>query len=950
MPNLIFCFILFTLISFPLIGQAEFKKSEFDHREYREFTLDNELRVLIISDFEAIDAAVSLAVRVGGADDPVNRAGMAHLLEHMMFLGTKKYPELDGFRRFIEQHGGQTNAYTSIDTTNYNFSIEPSQLASALDRFSDFFVAPLFPLQQVDRERGVVDAEFQMRTQRDAVRRWAAMRHTYNPKHPAAKFISGTSETLGGDVRGELIEFFESRYSSNLMNLVVLGREPLDVLQAWVENRFSQINNSKAKELIPAEPLFLEDDFPLLLKINSLKDNPSLTLLFPVRDLEPLWRESPDTYISHLLGHEGKGSLLSILKGEGWADALYVSPANAGYNAYSINIRISLTNDGFENWESVAAYVFQYIREVRSRGISEWRFSETKKIDELSYNFSEIDDARSYVTYLASTLHKYPKDEILPALYLVEKYDPELIASILEELNPENVLAILTSQDLETDKVTPFIRAEYSILDISSDTKELWNASLVDSSEWLPKPNTFLPDNIGLKEDTQSEIPERVVDIPGFELWHQTDTSFEVPKASLFVSIRSPVVKNNVTDSVLMSLYTESINDQLNEFAYSALVAGLEYSLYGHSRGLSFRISGYDDKQNLLLERIVDVLKSPKFDDAKFSRTKSELKRSLENRSRDSAYSQTISEFYTLVVEPFWTEEEQLQALDEIQFSSLVEYSKRVLESVEIVVLSHGNVRKTESEAMGQYILENILNPDRVAKVHKNDLINLPEESNSVRFVEINNEDSAIVVYLQGTNRSIQERVKFSLLNQIIQTPFFSELRSVQQLGYVVFSTYFPIARVPGLMFVIQSPNVEPQDMDKAISTFLDGFSDSLDDLSDKDFEDYRNGLINEILEADTTLTERSSRYWTAIDQLDLQFDRLQRVADELSQLQRSDFQNFVVDLLDNKTHARLTVLGYGKSHELPNQLDNLSAIHITDRDAFKERQKLFPPLNLEAD
>jgi secreted Zn-dependent insulinase-like peptidase len=371
---LVFLFSLFANIQV----YADFQKSPNDHREYLTFELENRMRVLVISDPETDDAAASLAIQIGGGDDPENRAGMAHYLEHMLFLGTEKYPELDSYRTFIEQNGGATNAYTAIDLTNYNFSIEPDSLKPALDRFAQFFVAPLFPAEQVGRERGVVHAEFEMRTQRDVVRHWAAMRHAYNPKHPSSKFVTGTEKTLEGDVRPDLIEFFNENYSANLMNLVVLGREPVDELQKWVVEIFSVIKDSDADVLEITEPLFADGSLPALLKVRTLKNNPSLTLTFPVPDLEPYWRESPDGYISNLLGHEGKGSLLSELKAEGWADGLYVSPGNPGINSYTMTVKISLTESGHQNWENVTAYVFQYIREIRARGIDEWRFNEQK--------------------------------------------------------------------------------------------------------------------------------------------------------------------------------------------------------------------------------------------------------------------------------------------------------------------------------------------------------------------------------------------------------------------------------------------------------------------------------------------------------------------------------------------------------------------------------------------
>lgn len=68
-------------------------KSPNDHRQYQYLQLDNGLRVLLVEDLQAQQAAASMAVNVGHFDDPASRPGMAHFLEHMLFLGTEKYPK-----------------------------------------------------------------------------------------------------------------------------------------------------------------------------------------------------------------------------------------------------------------------------------------------------------------------------------------------------------------------------------------------------------------------------------------------------------------------------------------------------------------------------------------------------------------------------------------------------------------------------------------------------------------------------------------------------------------------------------------------------------------------------------------------------------------------------------------------------------------------------------------
>ena len=87
-------------------------KSPNDDREYRYITLDNKLRVLLVADPETDKSAAALVALRGSFDEPEARPGLAHFLEHMLFIGTEKYPKLDGYQNFLARHGGSSNAYT----------------------------------------------------------------------------------------------------------------------------------------------------------------------------------------------------------------------------------------------------------------------------------------------------------------------------------------------------------------------------------------------------------------------------------------------------------------------------------------------------------------------------------------------------------------------------------------------------------------------------------------------------------------------------------------------------------------------------------------------------------------------------------------------------------------------------------------------------------------------
>lgn len=95
-----------------------FDKPQNDRREYEHFYLPNKLHVLLIHDPDTHASGAAMNVHVGHMFDERNVQGLAHFLEHMLFLGTKKYPVEGEYKRFIRQHGGSSNAYTSPDTTS----------------------------------------------------------------------------------------------------------------------------------------------------------------------------------------------------------------------------------------------------------------------------------------------------------------------------------------------------------------------------------------------------------------------------------------------------------------------------------------------------------------------------------------------------------------------------------------------------------------------------------------------------------------------------------------------------------------------------------------------------------------------------------------------------------------------------------------------------------------
>ena len=192
--------------------------------------LSNELRCLLISDDEADMSCAALNVHVGCSLDPKPLYGTAHFLEHMLFMGTEKYPRENEYSEYIAKNGGAyKNAFTTLTDTNFHFMISNEAFEGALDRFAQFFLCPLLGDSQTEREMNAVDSEYKMTLQSDVWRRYGLLMNVAHEDSQLYRFGTGNLETLKQDgIRESLLEFHRQWYSSNIMSLVLIGKHSLE--------------------------------------------------------------------------------------------------------------------------------------------------------------------------------------------------------------------------------------------------------------------------------------------------------------------------------------------------------------------------------------------------------------------------------------------------------------------------------------------------------------------------------------------------------------------------------------------------------------------------------------------------------------------------------------------------------------------------------------------------
>ncbi|KAL2188482.1 LuxS/MPP-like metallohydrolase [Thermothelomyces heterothallicus CBS 203.75] len=925
------------------------EKPSLDDRSYRVIRLPNQLEALIVHDPKTDKASAAMDVNVGSFSDEDEMPGMAHAVEHLLFMGNKKYPAENAYHQYISAHSGLTNAYTAATSTNYHFEVSakpgnqeepsatnPSPLLGALDRFAQFFIEPLFLENTLDRELRAVDSENKKNLQNDQWRLHQLKKSLSNPKHPFCHFSTGNLETLktapevrGINVRDKFIEFYEKHYSANRMKLCVLGREPLDVLQTWVVEYFSPIKN---KDLAPnrwdREVPFTRELLGTQIFARPVMDTRDLTLTFPFIEQDHLYDSQPSRYISHLIGHEGPGSIMSYIKSKGWANGLYAGAWPVGPGTPEVfECQITLTEEGLKNYKEVVKVVFEYIALLRETEPQEWIFEEQKGLAEVNFRFREKTQSYRFTSKLSSTMQKpLPREYLLSGYSLLRKFDPKLIKEGLDCLRPDNFRMTIVSRDFpgKWDKKEKWYGTEYSCQPIPDDLMEEIKKAAASGPQTrtaklhLPHKNEFVPTKLEVEKKDVKEpalAPRIVRNDPLVRTWFKKDDTFWVPKATLIISCRSPVATASAAGRVKSRLFTDLVKDALEEFSYDAELAGLEYTVTLDSRGLYIEVSGYNDKLAVLLQHVLVTTRDLEIRDDRFAIIKERISRGYRNWELSAPWTQIGDYMSWLTVDQGYVVEELEAELPYITADALRVFHKELLSQMHMEILVHGNVYREDALRLTDMV-ESTLKPRALPEAQwkiRRGLI-LPPGSNYIwkkKLKDPANVNHCIQYFLHvGSRDDYNVRARVLLLDQIVHEPCFNQLRTKEQLGYIVYSGTWTSVTQYGFYFVIQSEKTAPY-LETRIEEFLKTVATMLEEMSEEEFESNKRSIIDKRLERLKYLEQESNRHWTHIHSEFYAFDNAPQDADHIRPITKADMIEFFNEYIHPNSPSRAKLAVY---------------------------------------
>jgi len=886
-------------------------KSKTDHRIYRFLTLSNSIKCLLICDKQTEYSAASIDLNVGSLSDPKEFPGLAHFCEHMLFMGTKKYPSENEYSEFIKNHGGSENAYTSTMHTNYYFSIANANFSEALQRFSEFFKEPLFCPEMVEREVQAINSEYLKDLPSDFRKIHQVVISQANKENCINRFTCGNIDTLSKEgVRNELIKYYQQNYSSNLMTMVLMGNYELDTLEKYAHSYFEDIKNLNIKPLDTSLPKpFDKSNLAKLYRIVPTSSKHVLKLQFLFPDTSNLYKLKPTYYITELLAHEGKNSLLSLLISQNFATELYANIDRMEANVEFLVITIILTENGLENYEKIMSMCFDYIRMMQSAGINEDFFNEIKQMQQLCFDYMNQSYPLSLASQIAGNLHRFNPVDILSAPYLIYDFSPDLIMSLMKLMTPDNMLAILISPLMSkyTDSLEKWYKTPYQITDLPK-----FRPSSPRKFK-MPYPNTFIPRKVDLlvQNPDMPIYPKLVKETEKSLIYYKQDHKFNVPKAYGYCRIYTndndfPV---NPEACIYLRLYLLVLYEDLREMIYMANSAGMNCSLSVYGDRLVFKFSGFNNSLKALVDSFLQKLcdYKPAEHESDFETYKATDIKNAKSYLKSSPHGQASDEFFSSISSFGIDTRTKLQILEEkINFKDFVKYADGWLKSAKFNWFIGGNLLEKDAVEIAENAEKRLCASGKIIKnneIRRQRIIELPPKTEFVFTQNLANSEetnsclNSVFQYKPYANTELHLFAKNVLLFNIMKEPAFDILRTKSQLGYIVQATSFSYCRVLGGSILVQSDKMAPEKLYGEINNFLSYMKEKLNEMSEEEFKDFIEAAIVPYRQECINLSEECDEFWAEIVNGESCFEENKLIIKELEKLKKSDIIAYFNDM-----------------------------------------------------
>jgi len=881
------------------------RKPLADHRKYAYATLpENGLKVLAVEDERAAKAGFAVAVEAGSFYDPPEFPGLAHFCEHLLFLGTKKYPDEASFDGFMSVHDGSNNAFTEQERTVFYNEVGHSGFDEGMDRFAQFFIEPLFKQELVRRELNAVNSEHQKNIPDQGRRLWEILRRTARPDSVVSRFYTGTVESLHhGDAAAvaALRRYHNDNYCAPRMNLVMVSNMSTADQLLLAKKHFGAVpkgsckattdfGEEQAKKRQP--PPFDAEHTGQYIRFGT-NSTPAMWVMFPMSPTMKSYKEGPMQYLEYMLGYAGPGSLKSTLKKKGLITDLGLQ-ADETSAATLFFVMYDLTPAGAtsEGVKEVAESTFKYFSLLKSMPSEEVSsvYASLQKMSQVNFDYSEAPGSvMDAVSDLAGSLSRFPAEDILSGSFgLIDRLNVSMVHSLIDGLasqGPRGASIALAAPGAVTGAEKPtgfekYYNIHFHQAPIPSDWMQDWNAKKQDAVSLAlraPPALKYVPVGLKVRNETAGLYPQHLsvkspsssgANAGSVELWWKGQGTFVLPKAQLRMRLAvSQAQENDARHEVLRRLHAELARQVLEAPTEDFQNCGMSFSIDSAGDGYRLGADGYDAHLGEVVLQALDGMLSPTFGAEELARATRQVTDDLADTTRKAPYQLAMDVVGSLTTDDKFDREQllaEVAKVDEQQVKAYLASLKK--EGLRVQLLVVGNMGKASAEDLGAKVagrVDRLLSADasRKARVVVADR---PVEVRMRNPIAGDANHATLNSYQYGVP-DVSERVRMMLLGKMVENPVYDTLRTKKQLGYIVFGFVTEHVDVLELRVLVQGDKELPDSVDTDIEGVLQQFGADLRNMSLAQFSKWKSSIRSGLNHKDQNMGQEADRYWSQI-------------------------------------------------------------------------------------
>jgi insulysin len=887
-----------------------------DKRECRGIILENGINIVLISDSKIKKSSCSVAVHAGYLEDTFE--GTAHFLEHLLFMGSKKFPEQNMYHSYIQNNGGIDNAFTGDNITCYFLELESEFLEKGIEMLSWFFREPLLDMKHIKSEMEIIHSEHQKNILSDM---WIIddifKKFIIDSKY--SNFGTGNMDSLKDITKEDIMNFYNTYYTTDNLFVCIVDTIDLKTMIHKYLHFFSDIPTKKYSNKIDRFPkinLKTIDDNLIVFKSISQYNFLNYYIIFDYDETSHLDFQLLN-FISYLIGTEYSNSLSYYLKESEIITSFRVNMEYFYDCETVLYMNMMLSNDDIDNIQKISICLNTLLNKMSK--ITEEQFIQLynnyRKINLLHSLYNEQPSASEISNIVVENLMKGDKSLCIVRSFIVPEYQNSIYTKFIKKLDN---IEIKMSTNIDIHKKQKFsisehYKTEYYITKFNINT-DIFNVKFVFE-------NLILFPDFPIKIDTniipvnKKEIPKLIFYNNVRDVYLLEYNKYEKPMMNISVIRKNPkfINKNynliiNIYKSLCMKIlnyYLDTISNYKMYYSMNILEDNLVYNFSGFNYSIKKFINDIVNKTSF--NAIVANVSSKKY----FETIKKDIVEELVNLKYETPFSLCLK-YFTIILSKDFMPTDAIKYINNLSYDMFLneldnllffekEYfviignfkqcddaflcddnvNKNTMELVELLTLNNLRYKTTETTILRSYTdtyqIENLEDTKYYG-------LNYVLSGNDINPKEINNclldcylvkkydlELFNDVIEKKQLIQIFKDKIIFGMIADLINEPLFDKVRTIDKLGYIVkstlkYHTFNNIAMI-FICYVIQS-NYKIKDIYKSVDAFNTQFLKNLTTNKQK-FEKLFDGLkkskIMEFKKEPIDLSEESLIYISSI-------------------------------------------------------------------------------------